>query len=255
MKKIIFKRLKRIPRKVLFMSKYFLFQHRKTTAKLKSYGLSDIRVFQIRQWVKHIEINFLRYNYKARFGGKYCFVKLASDVSLKNEIYVNKHLQRCGIDFIPKYLMSDESYDGETSMLITDFLSDLRTFELPKNEKHFESICEEFISLHSRFLRFKIIHGDINKANMLLNHKNHIILIDFGMGRVPGSHIYENEMKKHFGTYYTVSGDTRIYDDAYSFIKTLEECGIPPVYKRLECYEKIVRLVGTHTLNLKETAN
>ena len=243
------KEIKRIIGKELYIASYFLFYHRKAVSKLSSYGFSDIKTYEVRRWVRIVrDKKLIRFYYKAQFKGIPCFIKLARmDITMKNEIFVNKYLVECGADFAPQMLISDENYSEDTSMIAFESISDLREFELPADENTFESICEEFEGIFKFFLKHGIIHGDINDSNLTLNRKNHIILIDFGLGKTPDSDTSLLSFSVQRGLYYQSTENTRIYDDAYSFVSMLDDCGISEAFKQKECYKRIKQLVGVHT--------
>lgn len=73
-----------------------------------------------------------------------------------------------------------------------------------------------------------------------------MVLTDFGISKVPGSEIHPIDYRAHDGNYYITRGNIRIYDDAYSLIRMLDACDIPPSYRQTECYQNIRELVGVH---------
>jgi len=245
--KNVLKKLSRLPSKLLFLLSYFLLRHNKAVSKLLSIGLTNIRIFNIRKWRGSRANNIRRYYYTAQYNQKKCFVKLSNDSTILNEIFVNNYITRCGIDCVPKLLFSKTNYDKDFSVLILEFKSDMRNFEIPKDEKTFESVCEEFLHIYNKFSEFNIIHGDINKSNLLLDSENRITVIDFGIGRISESDSIRIVRKTHCGTYFQTMGSYRIYDDAYSFLMMLDDCGLPPMYKNKECYKKIESLIGTNS--------
>jgi len=241
-----------IIRKLIHITIYLIIYHRKTVKKLESYGLRDIKIYHFRVWLwwqwrkAATESNTKRYYYKANFNNKTCFVKLAkNDYAIKNEIFMCKYLTRSGIGFVPEYLLSDEDYDKYTSLLVTGFISDMRLFTLPADEKTFESICGEFEQILYCFTQHNVFHGDISASNVLMDSENHITIIDFALGSAPGSEVYK--LKNPRGINYRLSGNVCTYDNAYSFIKLLDDCGIGGAYKNKDCYKSIERLIGAHT--------
>ena len=249
MRKSVVDKYSRIVYKVLHIVIYFLFYHHAAVTRLSTYGLSDISTYQIRRWLRVVRgEKLIRFYYQAKFKGEPCFIKMAKlDNTIGNEIYINKYLARCGATFVPRLLISDDNYNKDTSMMVLEAISDMREFELPDNESSFESICGDFEDIYKFFLEHGIIHGDINDSNLLLDHDNHIILIDFGLAKSPGSDTSQLSCSVQRGLYYQSSENTRIYDDAYSFLRMLDDCGIPDAFRQKECYQRIERLVGTHT--------
>jgi len=250
MMRYVFEKLKRFPRKLLFLSSYFLFYHREAIAKLSRFGFAEVRAFRIQKWRRFQTGNVFRYYYTAQFNGEKCFVKLSNDSTIVNEIFVNSYITQCGVSFVPKLLIGDTNYAKDSYLLALEFRSDLSNFRLPDDEKAFESLCHEFRRVYDKFKEFGIIHGDISASNLLLDTDNRISLIDFGIGRVPGSEAIEIDMNTHCGTYYRTNKTGKVYDDVYSFLCMLDDCGIPAAYKQKECYKNIKSLIGTHTYKI-----
>jgi hypothetical protein len=76
-------------------------------------------------------------------------------------------------------------------------------------------------------------------------------MIDFGIARGPGSEAFPVDYSRHAGTYFLLEGNTRIYDDAYSFLQMLDFSGIPAFFKEKECFRRIERLVGGHAFTVE----
>jgi len=251
MLKYIFHKCKANLRKLFLISLYFLFHHRKALAKLSSYGFSDIKVCRFRrwqwwQWHNSREKNYQRFYYKAKYSNKIYFIKVSKDdYTVKNEIFINEYLIQCGVTFAPKLLMSDENYGKNTAMIAFEFISEIYNFELADDEKAFEFICKEFEYIHGHFLKFNIIHGDISASNLLLGNKNNIVLIDFALSWVPGSEVFK--LRHPCGLYHVLSDNKHVYDNAFSFLRMLDDCGISDAFKQKECYKRIEKLLGVHT--------
>jgi len=247
--KAIIEKLTRIVLKTLHITMYYLLYHRRTITKLSAYGFSDISTHQVRRWLRIIRGEFLiRFYYFAKLNGEPCFIKIAKrDHTLKNEIYVNKYLIAHGATFMPRLLISDVDFDKDRTMLAFEAISDMREFEMPDNVTTFESVCKDFEDIFNFFREHGIIHNDVNDSNLLLDLNNHIILIDFGIAKSPesdNSH-FRNSVQR--GLYYQSSADSRLYDDAYSFIRMLDDHNIPDVFRQNACYKRIEQLVGMHT--------
>ena len=242
----VFKKCARIIRKLHFVLCYFLLHHRKTIAKLSSYGLTDIRVYCVRHWYMGLgEEKLVRLFYKTKLDGTWCFVKLVeNDSSIAKEIFINKYITERGIEFVPKLLLSDDN------LLVIEFIQGMKKFKLPDDEKAFENMCADFKNIHACFKKFDIIHGDISASNVLLDKDNKIVLIDFGVGWVPGSEVFPSNHVIHHGTYYVESDNIRIYDNAFSFLRVLDYYKIPAKFKQMKCYKEIEQLVGAHCKEL-----
>jgi len=245
------KRCMTIIRKTKHMSVYLIFNHRKTVRKLESYGLRDVKIYRFRrwrwwQWHKAEETTIKRFYYKAKYENENCFVKLSrNDYAIKNEIHISRYLSRCAIGFVPGYLHSDEDYEKHTSLLITGFISGMRPFTLPGDEKTFEAVCGEFEQIIKCFVQYGIFHGDVSASNVLMDSENHIMVIDFALGYAPGSEAYQ--LKDPRGMNYRLSGNVCTYDNAYSFIRLLDDCGLSDDFKCKDCYKRIERMIDAHT--------
>jgi len=79
----------------------------------------------------------------------------------------------------PKPLNSEENYQIKMPYIKGKKLSEnLNLFPLKKQKIIMEEIGKKIVIIH----RADIIHGDLTTSNMILNTKNEIILIDFGLG-------------------------------------------------------------------------
>jgi len=233
--------------KIIFICHYYLFHHRRMIEKLSSYGMSEIKTFDITQWLRIIRgRKIVRYLYRAQLHGETCFVKVGKKgMFMDNEIAVNEHINSYNITFIPRLLISDKNFDNDKSMIVTEFLTGIRRIVLPNDEKTFEHICSQLESIHAGLQEIGVIHGDLTAANVLLNEENHIQMIDFGVAWLTNAEIIE--MTRAFGRNYLLSEDVLIYDNAYSFLKLLDNIGISDERKKTECYRRLESLVGKHT--------
>jgi len=245
----IYRKFGRLAYKLFYLLLYFMFRHRKTVVKLASYGITDVRIYCVRRWYTcHGAEKTDRLFFKGVFNGTKCFIKLAAnDSTIKKEIFINNYMTECGINFVPKLLLSDSNYNINSALLVTELIQDIKKFKLPDNERAFEVMCNKFEHIHSCLKKFSIVHGDISLSNVLVDKNACIILIDFGIGWVPGSEIFRTNHLIHHGTYYIESDNVRIYDNAFSFLRVLDHSKIPAEYKQKECYKKIERLVGVHS--------
>lgn len=242
-------------RKALHICLYFLLEHHKYIAKLKSYGLMNIRTYRIKFWYRDLWTprknwadSYIKKYYATELKGKKCFAKtMTRGIVAQREIFINSYITKCNLDFVPKLLLSDENYDTSISLMVIEFIEGLREFTLPKDETTFEAVCAEFEHIHKCLRVADIIHGDLCRYNLLLDENNHIFLIDFGLTWVPGSENYPIDYRRHRGASYIDAGCSRIYDNAYSFLNMLDTCGISNTFKQKECYKRIQGLMGTHT--------
>jgi len=211
-----------------------------------------IHIYKIRQWRFNIKkktskLKSSRVYYSAEYEEKKCFIKIVKNSRvIENEIFINEYMSRCGIQFVPKIFMGDIDFTEDSSVLVTESIPDISGFKLPDDEQIFSQICEEFEHIHSYFHKYDIIHGDMSVFNVFLNHENRLLIIDFGIAWAPGSEIFRINAPR-IGTYFMLSETHCIYDNAYSFLKILDDCGISLEFKQKECYKRIEKLVGKHT--------
>ena len=246
--------------KRLFILSYFLFYHCRTLRKLSIYGLTDISIFDLKNWFRWTVDRdgktkyFVRKYFEAELNNQKCFIKISKiqdaiskfDNISKNEIYINRYTNECNLKFVPKMLLYDALYDKNSVILVTEFKNGLNRFAMTNDEKDFETICTEFEYIHSRFKEFNIIHCDLTDANLLLDHNNHIFIIDLAVALAPGSEIYQIDFTR-VGNNFMYSNGVRTYCNAFAFLKILEASGISDSFKQKECYKRIERLVGVHT--------
>ncbi|MCL2425491.1 MAG: hypothetical protein FWD05_04045 [Oscillospiraceae bacterium] len=233
--------------KVIFIGSYYLFHHRRMIKKLSSYGMSEIKTQNIKQWLRIIRSKkIIRHFYKAKFDGKVCFVKLGrKGMFMDNEITLNKYINQFNFTFIPKLLISDDNFDNDKAMIVIEFFPEARRFELPEDKESFESVCSQFEHIHSCFLEIGLIHGDLTPANVLINKENQVQIIDFGVAWIPKFDVIE--MTRAYGRNYLLSKNSLVYDNVYAFLKLLESVGISDEYKTTKSYQDLQSLVGKHT--------
>ncbi len=221
--------------------KYFLCTYFPEKNRLKKYGLRSIKPIKLDEWRwgKGLDKAYRRY-YEANYQEKKCFIKVATnDATIVNEIRINSYLKELfsDIDFTTKLILSDEIFCENTAMMAIEFVSDLEKFYIPQDIKEFEKMCIGFTKVLKSLEDVQIIHADIHKGNLMIKNGK-LILLDFGISKIKN---IENDIdyKARPGTFFRMEGTKRIYNDAYSFIKMLEQMGVHEEYKNLEVYKNI----------------
>lgn len=232
--------------KELFYANYLQNDHKQTVAKLESYGFSGISPFKVQQWYTgDDEEKTIRKYYRAYYGSVKAFIKLTTNDSTRgNEIFVNHYLSENGIRFVPQLIMYDYAYDEDSSVFATEYVDNLSHFHAGDTCIQFEERCQRFLAILYQFDELDIIHGDISAQNLLLGPNEELVLIDFGIGRVPQSEKFDINYVAHDGNHYILNGNTRLYDDAYSFSRMIEELNVSEKYKATDSYQEILNRIG-----------
>jgi len=225
-----------------------MLSHHRIIRRLKSYGISDIKIYKFRKWNigskrKKMSFKKMRFYYKARYNNSACFIKMGNNNSTSNEITINKYLDRCSMDFIPSLLLSDEDFSKSTVLIVTEYISNLKKIKVPDDIEGFRQICTELEVIHEKLMAHNIIHGDLSDSNLSMTKDNRIMLIDFGYGWIPGMN--KNTFLR---TIYKKTSNANVYCNAHNFLRVLDEIGTPDNFKQEECYKRLERLVGLHTL-------
>jgi len=230
-----------------FLREYFEKDHAHTVEKLERCGMTDILPYRTDHWYIGDDADgTVRKYFSGMYRGEKCFAKLARrDSTIKNEIYVNDYITKNGISFVPKTLYFEYDHGDGDSLLITQFKTGIRNFEVPDSADKFQQICHMYLDICDQFSKIGVQHGDISESNMLLDPDGNILMTDFGIGRAPGSEVFEIDYKIHDGTYYVTDGNTRIYDDIYSFLMMLDDCGIPEEFRNLPCFKNVKDQLGS----------
>lgn len=128
-------------------------------------------------------------------------------------------------------------------MLAVEYIDGLAKFILPGSKEGFSHICTEFLSIMDALEANGIVHADVHKGNLMIKD-DRLFLLDYGISKRDGvTNCIDYTARP--GTYYKVSGTVRTYDDAYSFIKLVEEldtgCAFVNEEKLLSKKERIGR--------------
>lgn len=217
---------------------------------LKSHGLVNIRPIMIPQWrIGHGRDGAHRRYYSGIINGEPCFIKIGyKDATVRNELNVMM-AQEEPFTNSPALLGGDLDFDEETVMLAIQFIPSLEKLAIPRSKEEFDGLCQNYLSILDDLKGRHIIHADIHKENLMLQGSK-LILLDYGISMMMdvGNDI---DYISRPGTYYTENNDIRTYDDAYSFIKTVEELGINESYKECISYQSIMNRIGDYTFQIK----
>ena len=234
-------------------AKYFITIYFPEKKHIKSYGFKKIKPFNTHGWRWGLGIDkaYRRY-YKAVFDGKKCFVKVAkNDATIVNEIKINSYLKDKygGCDFTPNLVLTDNNFDKNTVMIALEFVENLETFNIPQNIEEFDYICKSFLDILQKLNDMDIIHADVHKGNLMLK-QNKVMLLDFGISK---SVNVENtvDYKARPGTFYRINGNTRTYNDAYSFVKMLEKMNVSEEFKKIESYKNIEKRCEDNSMTVE----
>lgn len=192
---------------------------------LKKNELSGIKIWKFDSWKfdSGLDHSYRRY-YIATYHGKKCFVKIAkNDMTVLNEIYIAE--QKMQLDFSPKIYLTDRNFNGNSFLIVQEFIGGLSELYKTKEYKIFEMWCAEFNQISDILLKYKIVHNDVHKGNLLVRKKdNRLFLLDYGISAVlPDNKIIDYKARP--GTFYKQTNENgveiRIYDDAYSFVQEM----------------------------------
>lgn len=219
---------------------------------LKINGFESLSVFKTRSWRFHEGIDGAnRRYYIATLGGKKCFIKIAnSDLTIENEIFIAKLVQKYEWNFTSKCLYIDETTYSDGKVLALEFINDLHEFKLPSSKQTFRLICDEYLEILNALETAGIVHADVHRRNLLMDSNNHIYILDFGISAIEkkGNKI---DYLARPGTFFKTNGNTRIYDDAYSFIMMTQNLGISKEFEELEEYTAIRDRIGKITYTVQ----
>ena len=238
---------------VSYYIKYSLFEKRKEIENLIKHGFESIEPMAPCSWRigKEKDKAFRRY-YTAVLNGKKCFIKVGvKDSTVKNEAEVYNAIKDADIDFIAKPLVIDLCFAEDTVMVSNEFIDGLKSLKSISDYEQFKELCSQFQSVLSRLKALQIVHADIHKANMMLTAQGKLILLDFGISIV-GNKQKQVNYRARRGTFFRESpdGTTRVYDDAYSFVKMFETLDLDPSWKDAEEFCAIEKLQDDYSVTV-----
>lgn len=210
--------------------------------ELKKYGFTKIKPINWQEWrIGKGKDGAHRRYYEAFSGKQKCFVKVGfSDATVDNELLILEN-ESITLPFSPRLIAGSRTFSENTAMVAVEFIEGLSKFRLPENLSQFEHICVEFQRVLELLKQCRIVHADIHKGNLMMKG-NELFLLDYGisMNIDLGNNI---DYMARPGTYYRIENDMRKYDDAFSFVKTIENYNPPEEYKNspmfLEIKEKV----------------
>ena len=225
--------------------KYNIFVKNKEICQLEQMGLSNICVFKQNTWrIGRSEDKALRRYYTGNYANLPCFVKIASgDKTVENEINIQKKIHKKFFQFTPKYLTSIDAVSGQKSILVVEYLIDLHP--IPDNPSYdlLISISRQFNNILDSFAKIGLVHADIHRGNMLLDSKENLVILDFGISKFVDVDNNVNYIERP-GTYYKQIDNYRIYDDAYSFVQMIKKLDVQDDFYNTNEYKLINNKIG-----------
>ena len=237
------------PMRTSFLEHYFKQEHNQVVSELESLGFRSIMPYHTDHWyIGDDGTDTRRKYYSAYFNGKRCFIKyVANDSTIANEIFVNHYLTENRIPYVPQTLYASYSKADNTAVLATEWLENISGFFIPENIETFRAFLADYLDILHIFEEKEITHNDVSDSNLIVINGEKLMLTDFGIGHVPGSDQFYIDYILHDGTYYQQQNRKRIYDDAWSFYKILEDAGIPETFKQTKEYRNLLAQIGKHT--------
>ncbi|MDD4211350.1 MAG: AarF/UbiB family protein [Clostridia bacterium] len=223
---------------------------------LEKNELKNIKIWNFDSWKfdSGLDHSYRRY-YTARYHGKKCFVKIAkNDLTVLNEIFIAE--QNFELFFSPKVYLTNRSFNGDSFLIVQEYIGNLKPLYKTKKYDVFEKWCGDFVNILDVLSKYKIVHNDIHKGNLLVRKKdNRLFLLDYGISTVlPDNKIIDYKARP--GTFYkkTIVDDmeTRIYDDAYSFVQEMYRLQFEEEWlKKSELFKEIEKKVGKTTFTTR----
>ena len=212
---------------------YFLYLRKdkpEDIERLTSFGITDIKPMNFTQWrIGKGKDNAYRRYYTGVFQGTKCFIKIGkNDATVKNELEILRHKEMDKVTFSPKLLVGTDSFAEKTVMLAVEYMDDLKPFHTVNTEADFQEACRQFVNILDGLEKAEIVHGDIHKGNLALC-KGNVLLLDYGISKIFNKENAINYLHRP-GTFYRETAGTRVYDDAYSFVKMVEKMALPAEY-------------------------
>lgn len=237
------------PLRTSYLARYFELEHSIVVTALEQLGFYNIAPYRTDHWyIGDDGSDTQRKYYSALYDDKRCFIKyVANDSTIANEIFVNRYLTKKRIPCVPQTLFATYSDDDNTAILATEWLENISGFYVPESLDAFRAVLSEYLEILRIFSEKDITHNDVSDSNLLVVNGEKLMLTDFGIGHVPGSDRFFIDYVLHDGTYYQQQGMKRIYDDAWSFFRILEDAGIPDAFRQTEEYRRLLSQIGKHT--------
>ena len=229
--------------------KYSINVRKDEIRKLRNHGLESVKPIMFDQWrIGRGRDGAHRRYYSGSINGTPCFIKVGyKDATVRNELNIMMSQEKPFI-YSPIFLVGDLDFNEETVMLAVQFIPDLQKFAIPESKKGFENLCQSFLSILDDLQMRHIVHADIHKGNLMLQGSK-LFLLDYGisMKTDEGNDI---DYVSRPGTFYTEKDGVRTYDDAYSFIKTVDEFGIEKSFKDCASYQRIISRIGDYSFQV-----
>ena len=230
---------------------YFVKYRNSEKRALKKYGFRKSKIHNTHFWRYNDGTDrvYRRY-YSAFLNDKKVFVKICkNDSTAQNEIKIYKYLASFDIPFLLKAESHSLDFNKGYSMLSLDFCTNLKPFAIPSTVDEFSNYCRQFLAIIGELNKIKLLHADIHKNNLVLNDKDELCLLDFGISISQNVENSVNYLARP-GTYYIQNDNIRIYDDAYSFVKMVEQ--LNPRKEFLECdeYKQVCEKIDEFSIRL-----
>lgn len=237
-----------------FGHSYYLFAIKKREVKkLSNLEFQNVCEFKPDTWRygKGKDNAYRRY-YTATFEGKKCFIKVATknDSTVSNEIDVQEYIQGRYWKFTPACLMTQRVFDKGIVMLANEYRLGLRPFVLPLTLDAFEKMCDCFCIIADSLYEAGLVHADVHRGNLLMDDAGSLVLLDFGISYILSKGNQVDYVARP-GTFFRDSGQSRLYDDIYSFIRVLEKEGLPEEWKQNAHYLNVMGRMGRCSIIIK----
>lgn len=232
---------------------YFLYLRKDKPADingLTSLGITELKPINFTQWrIGKGKDNAYRRYYTGVFQGTKCFIKIGkNDATVFNECAILGRMCEEALGFSPRLLLGTDTFAENTAMVALEYIEGLKPLSPIGSKADFEDICKQFVSILSSLEQIEIVHGDIHKGNLMLANGK-LILMDYGIAKSPNGENSINYLHRP-GTFYRESMGTRVYDDAYSFLKMVENMAIPAEYINNRYMQEIIKRVDKVTFSV-----
>ena len=212
---------------------------------LKSIGVFNIKELDFDSWKfdSGLDHSFRRY-YLALYKGKESFIKISNnDLTVLNEIEISS--RRPEFEFSPKTYFIDQNFN-DGYLIIQEKKHNLKKLYF-KDFVHFQFICRQVNKILDELFTIGLVHCDIHRGNLLLDNKtSRVYLLDYGISRfidVPNKIDYVARPGTYYRVYKKGNKTIRIYDDAYSFVKTTENLSIQKEWENCSDFQEIKKKI------------